>query len=152
VGAALVVTALAWLWLVYAQIPDAGAEWPGPRGVPLLLGIVLLVLGVALVRLKPDPTYVASGFSRTDARGTRAPGTESGRELAVALATFGLLVLYAFLLDWAGFLIAAPLVIVLAMAGVLRMRRWLFIACFAVAFPLGCWVIFNVLLGIPLPR
>lgn len=149
-GAALVVTALAWLWLVRVQIPDAGTEWPGPRGVPLLLGIVLLVLGVALVRLKPDPAHV--GFSRTGAHGTRAPGTERGRELAAALATFGLLVLYAFLLDWAGFLIAAPLVIVLAMVGVLRMRRWLFIAGFAVAFPLGCWVIFHVMLGIPLPR
>jgi hypothetical protein len=113
---------------------------------------VLAVLGIALVRLKPDPTYVGSGFSRTGAHGTRPPDIESGPELAVALATCALLVLFAFLLNRAGFLVAAPLVIVLAMAGVLRMRRWIFIACFAVAFPLGCWVVFNVLLGIPLPR
>ncbi len=38
------------------------------------------------------------------------------------------------------------------MTGVLQMRRWGFIAGFTAAFALGCWTVFNTLLGIPLPR
>jgi hypothetical protein len=142
-GATLVLMALAWLWLVSTEIPDAGTEWPGPRGFPVLLGIVLALLGSWLIafpeRRNPDPA-------------SPIPGSASRSDLAVAGAVFALLVLYAFLLDRAGFLIATPFVIVLAMGGVLRMRRWRFIACFAAIFPLGCWVVFNTVLGIPLPR
>ena len=72
--------------------------------------------------------------------------------LGIALATFALLVVYAFLLDRAGFVISTVALMVAALAGVLRIRRWLFVAAFAATFSFGCWIVFNTLLGIPLPR
>jgi len=152
-GATLVLMALAWLWLVYTDIPDAGTEWPGPRGFPVLLGIVLALLGSWLIALpEPQASEPRTHEPRTPGPVPPIPDPDFRRDLAVAGRVFALLVLCAFLLDRAGFLIATPLVIVLAMGGVLRMRRWLFIACFAAIFPLGCWVVFSALLGIPLPR
>ena len=142
-GAALIVCALAWLWLVSTQIPDTGAEWPGPRGFPLLLGIVLAGLGVWTMAARsriPDP-----GSPIPDPRSPRA-------EWAAAGGTFGVLMLYAFLLEHAGFLLATPVVIILAMAGLLRMRRWVPILSLAAGFTVGCWVVFETLLGSPLPR
>lgn len=141
-GAALVLIALAWLWLVRTEIPDAGAGWPGPRGFPQLLGVVLAVLGVWMM---------AAGLGGSAARvDERTRPTDTG-ELPVAAGTLGVLVLYAFLLERAGFLIATPLMIVLAMAGLLRLRRWLPIVSLAAGFTFGCWIIFEAL-GTPLPR
>jgi hypothetical protein len=74
------------------------------------------------------------------------------REAALAGAVFGLLIFYAFLLERVGFLIATPVVMALAMVGPLRMRTWLVVALLAVGFTFGCWVIFDSLLGTPLPR
>lgn len=69
----------------------------------------------------------------------------------MAGAVFALLVLYVLLLDKAGFVISTAALMVAALTVVLRIRRWLFVAVFAVAFSIGCWVVFNSLLGIPLP-
>ena len=151
-GPALTLLALAWLWLAYTYIPGARAEGePGPRAFPVLLGVALGGLGI-----------VMTGTALASARGHAGrvlsdPATEtipplSRREAGVAASTFGILILYAFLLDKAGFVIATPIVIVLAMCGPLRMRRWLLDLSLAVGFTLGCWVIFDALLGTPLPR
>ncbi|OFW00348.1 MAG: hypothetical protein A3I61_07095 [Acidobacteria bacterium RIFCSPLOWO2_02_FULL_68_18] len=135
-GATFVLVALAWLWLVDRHIPEVLTEGePGPRAVPFLLGIVLAILGIALA-LEPGP---------------KGPGG-TRRETGIALATFALLVVYAFLLDRAGFVISTVALMVAALAGVLRIRRWLFVAAFAATFSFGCWIVFNTLLGIPLPR
>lgn len=156
-GVVLTFVALVWVWLVYTRIPDAGTEWPGPRGFPLLLGVILAILGVWMaVAAPPGPRPTAP-----EGRGTRPTHDDPGslipdprsrhRELAVAGGTFGVLILYAFLLEHAGFLIATPLVIVLIMAGLLRLRRRLPILWLAAGFTLGCWLIFEAL-GTPLPR
>jgi hypothetical protein len=149
-GLALTLVALVWVWLAYTRIPDPGTEWPGPRGFPLLLGVLLAGLGVWMVvsagpLRATRPTYAESTGSRVPDPGSRR------HELAVAAGTFGVLVLYAFLLEHAGFLIATPLVIVVTMAGLLRVRRWLPILSLAGGFTLGCWVTFEAL-GTPLPR
>lgn len=138
-GLVLTLAALAWIGLVYTQIPGAGAEWPGPRGFPLLLGVVLAILGLS---------FMAAPGSRTLDSGSPIPAPRSPQ---VAGAVFGMLVLYASLLDRAGFVISTAALMVTALAVVLRIRRRLFVAAFAVAFSLGCWVVFNSLLGIPLP-
>lgn len=142
-GGTLVLISAVWLWLVYAQIPDAGAEWPGPRGFPLLLGIGLAALGAWMMAF-PEPSIPDPG--------SRIPDSGSRQGATIALATLAMLVVYAFLLDKAGFLIATAALMVAAMAGVLQIRRWLFIGAFSAAFSLGSWAVFSVLLGIPLPR
>jgi len=150
-GTCLTLFALLWLWLVRTYVPDIRTEGePGPRGFPLLIGVVLAVLGVILVvrsiiavRLKPDTTY--AGGSETIARVTR-------REAGFAGGTFALLILYAFLLDKVGFIVSTPIVTTLTMIGLLRMRKWLPILSVAIGFTGGCWLIFDALLGTPLPR
>lgn len=140
-GVVLTLVALVWVWLVYTRIPDAGTEWPGPGGFPLLLGVVLTILGVWMVAAPAGPRP-----------GSPIPAPRSPRdEWAAAGGTFGVLILYAFLLEQAGFLIATPLVIVLALAGLLRVRRWLPVLSLAAGFTLGCWMLFEAL-GTPLPR
>ena len=142
-GPSLTLLALAWLWLAYTYIPDARTEGePGPRAFPILLGVVLAGLGMSMA-------VMALGFPRRDADAI-PPFTR--REGAFAAGTVGLLVLYAFLLDTVGFLFGTPVVIALTMCGLLRMRRWVLIVSLAAAFTLGCWVIFDALLGTPLPR
>lgn len=136
-GVVLTALALAWLWLVDNFIPDvASAGEPGPRALPMLLGIILAILGIALA-----VSRTAEPAPRTDPPTTRT-----------AIVTVVLLLAYAFLLDKIGFLSATTGLMLVAMAGVLGMRRWVFMAVFAVAFAAGTWLVFSTLLGIPLPR
>jgi hypothetical protein len=151
-GATLAIVALIWLWLVRTYIPDIRTEGePGPRGFPFLLGIALAVLGITLAvraavagrtRISPRPEDHADALSRTVTR----------REVRSVAGTFALLILYAFLLDKIGFLLATPVVMTAAMAGLLRIRRPWSVASLVIAFTVGCWMVFNVLLGTPLPR
>ena len=144
-GVVLVLLAGVWLWLVDNYIPEIASEGePGPRALPFLLGIILAILGIALATQK----YVGRVPPSTSDRDAQAdpPTTRT------ALVTFGLLLAYAFLLDTMGFITATAALMLAAMAGVLGMRRWVFMAVFAAAFAAGTWLVFNTLLGIPLPR
>lgn len=144
-GPSLTLLALVWLWLVYAYIPGARFEGePGPRAFPVLLGTVLAGLGVVMMLQ-----------SLVSARRDREPGETpslGGREVGLAAGTFGLLILYAFLLERIGFVSATPVVTALAMYGLAKVRRWVLLGSIAVGITFGCWVIFDVLLGTPLPR
>jgi hypothetical protein len=143
-GPCLVLLALVWLWLSYTYIPGArGEEEPGPRAFPLLLGAALAALGAVI-------TVSAFLAARREPAEETPPATR--REVAVAAATFGLLVLYAFLLDKAGFLVATPVVVVLAMRAILRGQPWGLTLLLAGGLTLACWVLFAVLLEAPLPR
>ena len=146
-GACLTLGALVWLWLVRTYVPDIRTEGePGPRGFPLLLGGVLAGLGALMA-------FRAFRGARKGADTTQADAVApvSSKECAVAGGTFALLILYAFLLDKVGFIIGTPVVMALAMAGLLRMGA-LRVASIAIGFTFACWLVFNVLLATPLPR
>ena len=141
-GVVLTFLALVWLWLVDNYIPDVATEGePGPRALPFLLGVILAMLGVALALSGP-----AGPRAEEDGRSSAGPAPRT------ALTTVALLLGYAFLLDKLGFITATAVLMLAAMAGVLGMRRWVFMAVFAAAFAAGSWLVFNTLLGIPLPR
>jgi putative tricarboxylic transport membrane protein len=143
-GVVLTLLALVWLWLVDNYIPNVATEGePGPRALPFLLGIFLAILGVALAYAGRVP---ASSSVR------QAQPDRSSNEWRVALTTVALLLAYTFLLDKLGFITSTAVLMLAAMAGVLGMRRWVFMAVFAAAFATGSWLVFNTLLGIPLPR
>lgn len=140
-GVSLTVLAAVWLWLVATYIPDVPTEGaPGPRAFPFILGAVLAVLGIALALQSDDRGPVA--------RPTR---DQDGRPAAIALGTVGLLIAYAFLLERAGFIASTLLMVVAGTAGILGIRRWVLIGTLAVGFTAGCWVVFVLVLGVPLP-
>ena len=147
-GVCLTLLALAWLWLVRTYIPDIGGETePGPQGFPLLLGFVLAALGLILM-IRARTPHIA----RPDARPTEVIAPLTLREATAAGGTFALLILYAFLLDKIGFILGTPIVIALALFGLLRMRKWVPIVALAIGFTLGGWLLFDTLLATPLPR
>lgn len=150
-GPLLCVLALGWLWLAYLYIPASTTPGePGPRAFPNVLGYALLLLGILMT---------VSGFARRrKAEPAKAEADKNHaasplvQELLIVLGAFGLLVLYAFLLEKTGFLVSTPIALALAMAGILRMRRWRFIALMSGGTALVCWFVFALVLRVPLPR
>ena len=144
-GPCVVLLAAVWLWLSYEYIPGPRAAGePGPRAFPLLLGFVLLALG-ALV--------TAAAFRHAEGESVEEEiAAPTRREATFVCATFGLLLLYAFLLEHAGFVAATPVVVLLLLRGVLRVRSWATNALMAGGITLACWLTFAVLLEAPLPR
>ncbi|MDH3287882.1 MAG: tripartite tricarboxylate transporter TctB family protein [Betaproteobacteria bacterium] len=144
-GPFLMVLAVIWLWLTYTYIPGARSETePGPQAFPVLLGATLLGLGVLIT---------ASAFLAA-----RHAGAEDvlpavmRREVFIVGGIFALLVLYAFLLEKAGFVLSTPIVIVLAMRVLLRRQSWRLTLFLAAGTTLCCWLLFAVLLEAPLPQ
>ena len=154
-GPLLSALSLGWLLLAHLYIPASNVPGePGPRAFPNVLGYALLLLGLVMT---------VSGFlGRREAAPAKAKaeaqaGKDSAEsplkhELRIVLGTFGLLVLYAFLMEKTGFLVSTPIALVVGMAGILRMRRWRFIAGMSIGTTLVCWIVFSLLLRVPLPR
>lgn len=143
-GPLIVLMALAWLVLVYTYIPGArSAGEPGPRGFPLVLGIGLAGVGMLI-------TMSAYGKGRKPAPTAEKPVTR--REATIVASTFGLLMLYGFLMEKTGFLISTPIVVMLMMYGILRMRNWAFMLLMTVGITVTCWIFFAQLLGTPMPH
>ncbi|MEY3612987.1 MAG: hypothetical protein RJB14_2709 [Pseudomonadota bacterium] len=150
-GPLLSVFSVAWLWLTFQYIPASNTPGePGPQAFPIVLGCALLLLGLSITvsdfARKGD---AAPGQNKASADDKAAP---AGHELRIVLGTFGLLMLYAFLMEKLGFLVSTPLVLALTLVGLLRIRRWAFVAKMSVGTTLVCWLVFVVLLRVPLPR
>jgi len=146
VGLTFMALALIWCWLVETTISADRMEGaPGPRAFPLLLGEILFVLGGAMVVLS---------LIRPAAAAPDEPRPEPLLRDEVALVGGGiaLLLLYAFLMDKIGFLLATPIVVVLALRVVLGLRGWLRIAVVAASLTIGCDLVFGVLLQANLPQ
>lgn len=143
-GPLMMLLALLWLVLVYQYIPSSREEGElGPRAFPVVLGVALLGLGGLI-------TASAVTNGRKALLYPEKPATR--REITVVAGTFGLLLLFAFLMEKAGFLIATPVVVLLTMVGILQMRNWLFILQMTAGVTLVCWLFFVVLLKIPMPQ
>jgi putative tricarboxylic transport membrane protein len=146
VGAACVAVAVVWSALVLATIPADGMEGaPGPRAFPLLLGELLGVLGLVML---------AGTMIRPLAHGLKAAPYEPIRRDEVVIVGGGLAVVlgYAFLMDKIGFLLATPIVVVVALRCVLGIRRWLAIAAVAAGLTVGCYVVFGMAMEANLPH
>jgi len=148
-GPLLIVLSLGWLWLTYQYVPGTTTPGePGPRSFPIGLGCALLLLGLAIT----FKDFARRREGTPEQAKTDAKPLPPGHELRIVLGTFGLLILYAFLMEKTGFLVSTPVVLVLIMAGLLRMRRWTFIALMSSGVTLVCWLVFVLLLRVPLPN
>ena len=142
----LLAFAIAWSVTVYMTVPTK-ADGIGPRDFPLLLGISLVVMS-ALMLLRT----LGSGQPADDASDeepTANPEYAGGGKFAVGI--FLLVILYGFLIERTGFLLATPIVIIAALAGLLRMRNPVTILALAIGITAGCWLLFNKVLGIYMP-
>lgn len=143
-GPLIMLLALLWLVLIYQYIPGSRGEGePGPRAFPIVLGVVLFGLGVLI-------TVSAVSTGRKALLSAEKPATR--REITIVAGTFGLLLLYAFLMETVGFLIATPVIILLTMVGIMQMRNWFFMLLMTAGVTLGCWLFFVVLLKTPMPH
>lgn len=114
---------------------------PGPGFLPFVTGIVLVALSLALL------------ISRLLNRGGRAGSKEDpmpgGQALTRILQVLGALCLYVLLLEPLGFLLTTCLFMVLLLR--LEPRSWFFILFGAIGATLFFFVLFKVLLRVPLP-
>ena len=142
----LVVSAL-WCWGVLATIPGAeDGSRLGARGFPLGLGLLLggLSLIILLQSLRPASVETIDDEAA-------APGISRGVEAWAIAATVGLLVGYAALLEYTGFMIATALVVAAAVGPVLGIWRPKLILGMSVGLSLGIYLVFGKLLGVYLP-
>jgi putative tricarboxylic transport membrane protein len=141
-----VVSAL-WCWGVLATIPGAeDGSRLGARGFPLGLGLLLggLSLIILLQSFRPGTVETASDE-------TAAPDISREVEAWAIAATVGLLVGYAALLEYTGFMIATALVVAGAVGPVLGVWRPKLILGMSVGLSLGIYLVFGKLLGVYLP-
>jgi hypothetical protein len=144
-GPCITILALVWLWLVYTYIPAARVESePGPRAFPVVLGATMLGLGLAI--------SFAAWLRRPRSSQSIVVKALSTRESAIVIGTFLLLMFYALVMEFFGFVIATPLAILLAMRWLIGMREWRFMLLFAAGVTATCWLFFVKLLESPLPR
>jgi len=145
-GPILFPLALVWSWLVFDTIPAAEeAGEAGPRAFPLMMGAALAALALILTVSAWRAYGARDEEVRTVARVT-------GAEVRIVALTFGLIVGYGFLMEKIGFLLATPLVVLLALHGILRIRAWRVGLALAAGLTAACFVIFIELMEAPLPR
>lgn len=116
-------------------MPYADATVPGPGFLPLILGVLLCGVSLALM--------IKTLFQR----GSRSP-LRLGHSSMISLLV-GLLLLAA-LMEKAGFIPMVSLFVFLSLLTLSSLRWWVSF-CWAVLGAFGAYGFFNFLLGIPLP-
>lgn len=118
-------------------------EGMGARLVPLLLAGIMAILSLLLVL---QGVFFAPEEVREDAfSGSKL----IGRHLLAPAVLIALLGLYLLVLEWSGFLISTPvfLLAVMTVLGTGPVRS----AAVGIAFTAGAYIVFALLLGVPLP-
>ena len=142
-GLVLLGLGLVWSVTVYQTIPGGQGEGDvGARAFPLIFGICLMVLSAILVVSSFRPSEVADDDKVEPVSWFR---------IRIALSVFALVLAYGFLLFKIGFVLATPLIVAVAMWGILKIRDIKLILAMALGITAGCWLIFGKLLGAYLP-
>ncbi len=148
VGLTLLVVALIWSGLVYELIPtgDDSAGAIGPRAFPFLLGLILVALSAIMV----VRSFVADDPRRPAAMKPDHPQV-SGLEVRMAGGIFLAILLYGYFMERLGFRLATFIMTAAMLTLMLKVRRPVLVLLYSVCVSIGCWVIFNKLLGAYLP-
>lgn len=150
VGLALFVFAAAWVGIAYATIPAGDGE-VGPRAFPVLLGLALA--GMALVvffgSFRTAPAALEGDVPTEESLQRSSPVDRN--EIVTVVYVVVLTIGYGFLLEKLGFLVATPILIAVALWGMLGVRKSTQVAVFALGMTVGCWLVFGKILGAYLP-
>lgn len=148
-GAVLLVIAGAWTWLVLETIqPGFGEGEVGPRAFPLVFGITLLVLAALLLFW---PILIRSILSRRNITPTAKLDGTTIHWLPALLVLIEIM-LYGFLLEKIGFVLATPIVVLIVMIVSLRIYSVRTLISMALGLTVGCWLIFEKIMGIYLAK
>lgn len=146
VGTVLLLLGVCWTWLVVATIPPGFGDGEiGPRAFPMAFGLLLTFFSAILVM-----TRIASRAQTDSPEMSQDPEMPSENKLdwGPAVLVLGQIVLYGFLLEKIGFLLATPAVVLLVMLVSLRVRSPKKLLGMSLGLTVGCWLIFEKLLGI----
>lgn len=145
-GATLLVIAGSWTWLVVETIPPGVGDGEiGPRAFPLAFGVALLVLA-ALLLAWPLLTRSKDRFA-SEVPDAALPEPTPLYWLP-ALTVLIEILLYGFLLEKIGFLLATPVIVLIVMTVSLRVRSLRKLVGTALGLTVGCWLIFEKIMGI----
>jgi len=142
-GAVLLAVSLVWIVLVFQTIEPSQSTAAGPRAFPLFFGLALASMSAVLI--------AQSFFAPGTADDADVQATASPNETSTILATIGALAGYAFILEPLGFIPSTIIAVAGIMTFILRIRSPLQIAAMSLGLPLGCYLVFNKLLGTYLP-
>jgi putative tricarboxylic transport membrane protein len=123
------------------RMPPSGTFGPGAGFLPFWLGVAMAVLSIVLLvnaTREPAQALDRSPFPR-------------GRAVLSILETVGALAAFILLLETIGFLLSIALLTAFLLRVVER-ERWLTSMTIAVANSAGLYVIFQMLLGVSLPK
>ncbi|HYN59678.1 MAG TPA: tripartite tricarboxylate transporter TctB family protein [Rubrivivax sp.] len=138
VGAGLVALALAVLWSA-RTFPDVPGQKLGAAFLPMIVGVGLLLCGIALVVRSLRRSAYAEDYAPPEAE----------EHFGSAVVIVGAVLAYIFLSERIGFLFIAPLCLV---AVFLALRvRWQAALCWAIGGTLVVHFAFYKLLRVPLP-
>lgn len=158
VSGVLTVIGIAWTVEVARTIPaGTGGGDVGPRAFPLLYGVLLIVLAAGWGVLRflsqdaapPRAAPPSAVEAAEDAKEPAASDTPKARIMVLGM-TLATVLLYGWLMTRVGFLLATFAVVLFSTIVILRERRPLVIGGMACGVTLAIWLIFEVLLGIPL--
>jgi len=123
------------------RMPPSNTFGPGAGFLPICLGVLMAALSTML--------FVNASREPRDAS-DRSPFPDRKALTAIA-ATVGSLAAYNFLIEPLGFLLSTALLSAF-LVGVVERERWLTTTLVAVANAVGLYVVFQVLLGVSLPK
>lgn len=144
VGLGLLAFAIAWTGVVYVTIPVLGGPGEfGPRAFPLLFGIALGICAILMLA----GTYI--GQETEEEAGSKTP--DDRNEYIGVIATLFAILIYGFAMQRIGFLVSTPIFVAALLYFLLKVRKPVFIAAFAIGLTAGTYIVFNKLLGAYLP-
>mgnify|MGYP001366914491 CR=1 FL=1 len=142
----LIGISVVWTWLVIMTIPAGFGDGEiGARAFPLTCGILLLLLAGALFLVEQVKSKNREAYSKRDKSQTIK---KSELDWKAALIVLVEITLYGFLLEKIGFVLSTPIIICIVMLINLRVKSFLKIFLMAIGLTIGCWLIFEKILGL----
>ena len=146
-GLSLLLLSVIWSWFVIETIPAGYGDGEiGARIFPLTFGLSLLALSLLLLVNEflffKNHSSTIGIFKQLKILANDAP------KWLPAFIVFFEIVLYGFLLEKIGFVLATPLVIILLMTINLKIRSVSKILVISIGLTSSCWIIFEKIFGI----